>query len=259
PAGHLQRQSGKTAGGEHEADVDLRPSLRREIDGDERPKSRLHVGDAEREPIEAAPAAARGGDRRLRGQRPLRGGIVGFYPASLGGTGLAGCRCAGQDYPSGAATSLAGMARSAPAAPTTTTGSPRLYSGARRTWLRVRSKVIDPGFPAGAKFSARQSTAILRVPMPRNPPKSMMSARNWPSRLLRMMSTIRPMSSSALLRTLLPRMVETSWSSRTVAGVPAGGLGGGAAAGGAGDAGFSGPTCPVGGGDRSGVCASCLG
>jgi hypothetical protein len=42
--------------------------------------------------------------------------------------------------------------------------------------------------------------------------------------------------------------------------VPEEGLGG-AAAGGAGavDGGFSGPACPVGGGDRSGVCASCLG
>src|SRR5262249_32200699 len=41
-----------------------------------------------------------------------------------------------------------------------------------------------------------------------------------------MMSTIRPMSSPALLRTLLPRMVETSWSSSTIAGVPGEGLGG---------------------------------
>src|SRR5262249_38057368 len=150
--------------GEHETDVDLRPSLRREIDGDEWPKSGLHVGDAEREPIEPVLAAARGGDRWLRGQRPLRGGFVVFDPASLGGTGIAGGRCAGQDYRSGVATSLEGMVRSAPGAPTTPPGSPRLYSGASR------------GFPAGAKFSARQSTAILRVPMPRNPPKSMIAA-----------------------------------------------------------------------------------
>src|SRR5262249_25522146 len=154
-----------------------RPSLRREIDGDEWPKSRLHVGHAERKPIKAALAAARGRDRWLRGQRPLRGGFVVFDPASLGVTGIAGCRCAGQDYRSGAATSLGGMVRSTPGAPTTTTGSPRLYSGASRTWLRVRSSVIEPGgSPAGAKFSARQSTAILRVPMPRNPPKSMIAA-----------------------------------------------------------------------------------
>src|SRR5262249_2084614 len=155
-----------------ETDVDLRPSLRREIDGDEWPKSRLHVGNAEREPIEPAPAAARGRDRWLRGQRPLRGGFVVFDPVSLGGTGIAGRRCAGQEYRPVAATPLAGMVRPPPGAPPTTPGPPRLYSGASRTWLRVRSSVIDPGgFPAGAKFSARQSTAILRVPMPRTPPK----------------------------------------------------------------------------------------
>src|SRR5262249_40092371 len=148
-----------------------------ERDGDERPEACLQVGDAECEPIEAAQAAAGGGDRWLRGQRPLRGGFVAFDPASVGAAVVAGCRCAGQDYRSGAATSLEGMVRSVPTAPTTTTGSPRLYSGASRTWLRVRSSVIDPGgFPAGAKFSARQSTAILRVPMPRNPPKSMIAA-----------------------------------------------------------------------------------
>jgi hypothetical protein len=52
-----------------------------------------------------------------------------------------------------------------------------LNSGATLTWLRVSSSVIPPGLPAGENFSARQSTAIFRVPMPRNPPKSMMAAR----------------------------------------------------------------------------------
>jgi hypothetical protein len=37
---------------------------------------------------------------------------------------------------------------------------------------RVSSSVIAPGLPTGAKLSAVQSTAILRMPMPRNPPKS---------------------------------------------------------------------------------------
>src|SRR5262249_61611908 len=104
--------------------------------------------------IEAAPAGARGGNRWLRGQRTLRcRRFVAVGSASLEVGGIAGCRCAGQDYLSGAATSLEGI-RSAPTAPTTTTGSPRLYSGASRTWLRVRSRVIDPGFPAGAKFAS---------------------------------------------------------------------------------------------------------
>jgi len=115
--------------------------------------------------------------------------------------------------------------------------------------------VIVPGLPAGAKFKARQSTAILRVPMPRKPPKSMIAARTCPSRLT-MMSTIRPMSSSALLRTLLPRMVDTSWSSSTIAGVPGEGLGGAAAGGAAVAGGFSGADCPLGDGDESGVCAT---
>src|SRR5207248_322744 len=228
----------------------------REIDRDERPKSGLHIGNAEREPIEAMLAARRGGDRRLGRQRPLRKRrrfVV--LNAPLGWAGIAGCRCAGQGYLSGAATSLDGMVRSLLAALTTTTGSPRLYSGARRTWLRVRSTVIVPGLPAGAKFKARQSTAILRVPMPRKPPKSMMAARTCPSRLT-MISTMRPISSSALLRTLLPRMVETSWSSSTIAGVPGEGLGGAAAGGAAVAGGFSGADCPLGDGDDSGVCAT---
>ena len=85
----------------------------------------------------------------------------------------------------------------------------------------------------------------------------MIAARTCPS-WLTMMSTIRPMSSPALLRTLLPRIVETSWSSSTTAGVPGEGLEGGAAAGGAAvDGGFSGADCPIGGGDDSGVCATC--
>src|SRR5262249_3374317 len=69
----------------------------------------------------------------------------------------------------------------------------------------------------------------------------------------------------ALLRTPLPRMAETSWSSSTTAGVPLGGFAGGLAAGGEGAAvggegvaagGFSGPGCAA-GGDGS-ACEGCL-
>jgi hypothetical protein len=88
-----------------------------------------------------------------------------------------------EGYLSGAAASLDRAVRApALAAPTTTNGSPRLYSGASRTWLRVSSSVIAPGLLTGSKLSAFQSTAILRVPMPRNPPKSIMAAWTWPSR-----------------------------------------------------------------------------
>src|SRR5258708_34477048 len=133
--------------------------MRREIDGDERPKAGLHVCGAKREPLEAAPAAAGGGNRWLRGQRTLRGRrrFVAVGSASLGVGGIAGCRCDGQSYLSGAATSPEGM-RSAPTAPTTTTGSPRLYSGASRPWLRLSSRVLTPRFPTRTKFTACHST-----------------------------------------------------------------------------------------------------
>jgi len=51
PAGHLECQGGEASGGENQADVDLRPLARREIDGEERAESRLHVGNAERKPV----------------------------------------------------------------------------------------------------------------------------------------------------------------------------------------------------------------
>src|SRR5262245_20262371 len=240
--------------------------MRREIDGHERAEARLHVGHEEREPVEPALPSARCGDRGLGPGRLLRPPVrvtlfvpVVFDFVSIGSAGIGGTRGGGQGYLSGPAASLDGIVRSPPGAPTTTTGSPRLYSGASRTWLRVRSSVIVPGFAAGAKLSARQSTAILRTPMPRKPPKSMMAARICPSRLT-MTSMIRPMSSPALLRTPLPRMAETSWSSSTTAGVPVGGLGGGVAAGGEGVAvgGVSWPGCADGGdGSACEVCLAC--
>jgi hypothetical protein len=52
--------------------------------------------------------------------------------------------------------------------------------------------------------------AILRLPTPRKPPKSTTAALTRPVRST-MMSTIRPMSSSAVLRTPLPRMLCASW------------------------------------------------
>jgi hypothetical protein len=80
-----------------------------------------------------------------------------------------------------------------------------------RRWptLRVRFRVIDPGFPTGAKFSACQSTAILRVPMPRPPEVDDDSVDpavaahddvQDPSHVL-----------PALLRTLLQRIVENTY------------------------------------------------
>ena len=56
-ARHLADQRDEAGRRKHEADVDLRPLLRREIDRHERTETGLHVGDEEDEPIEAAQAA----------------------------------------------------------------------------------------------------------------------------------------------------------------------------------------------------------
>ena len=74
-----------------------------------------------------------------------------------------------------------------------------------------------------------------------------------------MTSTIRPMSSPTLLRTLLPRMAETSWSSSTIAGVLLWGLRGKLPTEGAGvsDSELFCPSC-TGGIEGSAVCESCL-
>ena len=56
---HLSDQGDKTANGEDEANIDLRPFLAREIDGDERPEAGLDIGDKEDKPIETPPAPRR--------------------------------------------------------------------------------------------------------------------------------------------------------------------------------------------------------
>jgi hypothetical protein len=52
--------------------------------------------------------------------------------------------------------------------------------------------------PLVGKRNALQSTAIVRAPTPRNPPKSMTAARTSPVRFT-ITSTMRPMSSLAAL------------------------------------------------------------
>src|SRR3954464_3619166 len=96
-----------------------------------------------------------------------------------------------------------GSACKPPAAPSTTTASFSLYSGAALTWSRVKSDLTRSRLPLVSKCSAFQSTAILRLPTPRKPPKSITAARTRPSRSTTT-STIRPMLSSALVRTSLP-------------------------------------------------------
>ena len=65
------------------------------------------------------------------------------------------------------------------------------------------------------KCSAFQSTTILRLPTPRKPPKSITAARTRPARST-ITSTMRPMSSSAALRTSLPRTPCASLAPRMV-------------------------------------------
>src|SRR5450432_4162996 len=84
------------------------------------------------------------------------------------------------------------------------------------------------------KCSAFQSTTIFRLPTPRKPPKSMTAARTEPPRST-MTSTIRPISSSAGLRTSRP---STPWASAarmmvTEGGGTAGGTAGTVVGGGA--------------------------
>ncbi|MET4839520.1 hypothetical protein ABIF62_000015 [Bradyrhizobium japonicum] len=75
---HLPDQRDDAADRQHEADLDLRPFLRREVDRDEGAEPGLHVGEEEDEPVEAAQALAR---RRRKARRRRRGNVVPFNAA----------------------------------------------------------------------------------------------------------------------------------------------------------------------------------
>src|SRR5882762_6480162 len=91
-----------------------------------------------------------------------------------------------------------------PDAPSTTIGVSSLYSGAALTCSLVNSsEMLSLLLPMRQKRNAFQSTTIFRLPTPRKPPKSMTAARTWPARSTTT-STIRPISSSAALRTSRP-------------------------------------------------------
>src|SRR5467141_171285 len=91
-----------------------------------------------------------------------------------------------------------------PDAPSTTIGASSLYSGAALTCSLVNSsEMLSLLLPMRQKRNAFQSTTIFRLPTPRKPPKSMTAARTWPARSTTT-STIRPISSSAALRTSRP-------------------------------------------------------
>ncbi len=56
----LARDGDEGAHRERQPDASLRPALRREVEGDERAETRLHVGDEEVQPVESALASGRG-------------------------------------------------------------------------------------------------------------------------------------------------------------------------------------------------------
>ena len=102
-ARHLSEQADQAPDREHEADIDLGPRHRREIDRDERPETSLHIGDEEHEPVEAVLARLRR-MRRLAVARPRRpadkasrsnAGLDTVPPLRSGGQRHFSCACAG--------------------------------------------------------------------------------------------------------------------------------------------------------------------
>ena len=108
-ARYLAQQRDQAGDRQHQADLDLRPFLRRQVDGDERTEAGLHVGDKEDEPVEPLQALPRG---------VRRGG---------GGSDTGVRYCRGSSLPDATRTRI---------------GFPSLYSGAGFTWSRVSSRTM---------------------------------------------------------------------------------------------------------------------
>src|SRR6516225_2124191 len=192
-ARYLADQCNEARHRQDEADINLRPVLRSQVDRNKWTEASLHVGDEENEPIEAAQASARRRRRlavsrrrravRIRRGRRLRtlsntaGKICAqeASPAIVHEFAFRFCRaCQQRRHSNGSGSSL-------PSAPRTTMGLPSWYSGAALTWSRVRSsEILAFGWLGGGKCRALQSTAILRLPTPRKPPKSITAARTRP-------------------------------------------------------------------------------
>ena len=145
-AGHLPDQRHEAPDRENEADIDLGPFLRGQVDRDEWTKAGLHVGDEEDEPVEPAQAAprwtaeaVRSAPARLAGLRcvasvprfrrgPPYGATAGIR-ADNGPRWLRGQRTAPAQSDLGKYDSEFEV----PEAPSTTTGLSSLNSGAART------------------------------------------------------------------------------------------------------------------------------
>src|SRR5271166_1946889 len=205
-ARHLPRERNQPADGQDETDINLCPFLRRQIDGNKWTEAGLYIGEAENEPVQPAQALARGMRQPFPALqwRCCTRHAVRFGPATIEPVLVRARRHYLSDP-----RDIALVVGCASGACKITSGDPRLYSGANLTWSRVRSSVIVSDFRESGKCNALQSTATLRLPTPRNPPKSMTTPRTCPLRSTRMSMT-RPMSSSALLRTFFPMIPSTS-------------------------------------------------
>ena len=150
-ARHLPQQRDQAAGREHEADVNLRPLLRREIDRNEWAEAGLNVGHEENEPVEPAKTVAggmRGGSFASggRGTNVERAPDPAARDRLSSRTGLsidAWRRIAGQTASPALLYQSIGNGCRPPDAPSTTTDCLSLYSGASFSWSRVSSKRND--------------------------------------------------------------------------------------------------------------------
>ena len=142
-ARHLADQRDDAADRQHQADLDLRPFLRRQIDRDERPEAGLHVGEKEDEPVEAAQALARGMPARRAGcAAPATACALDAAAARarIGSAARSERGRANRLLLRASLTNCSGCRL--PDAPSTTIGLSSLYSGAAFTCSRVSSSVM---------------------------------------------------------------------------------------------------------------------
>src|SRR4029077_580271 len=142
---------------EHETDVHLGPFIGSEVDGDERAKARLNVGNEEGEPIEPAQTFARGPrglprlDRRARGERRIAFSAI----ASLGGRSSHAVGRLVSNYLSGVVGAGLGSAFSWTGGSifgsSIVIWSAGLYSWDPTTSSRVRSRMMRMVFPPDTK------------------------------------------------------------------------------------------------------------
>ena len=193
---NLADQPDETAHREHEADVDLRPLLAGQEDGDERPEA-VWSGYRRRRT-----RASRGRGDSARKPPRHTGGPTGTCLGCMTPRFMASAQAAPSRWPAGVPggdmapeAAKEGPHRGWGRATHDDDGFAFLVDRrALRSCSRGRSAIRSSRGPLSGKCSTCQSTAILRVPTPRNPPKSMIAACTTPPRST-MTSTTRPRSS----------------------------------------------------------------